>query len=73
MRQKLLFTDQSETVDLIDDAGFKDGDFITLGVDIVAGNDATCDKILVVSANGSTGSCTAKGTTLNNQLVYNGD
>ena len=65
-------TDQSETVDLINDAGFKVGDAVNAWVDVEAGIDASANIIFVVGQNGSAASFDASGTTLNTKLTYTG-
>lgn len=60
------------TVDLIADAGFAAGDVIWVGIDVVAGDDVNCNKVFVVTQNGTSASVVAKGTTLNDSLDYEG-
>ena len=70
----LLFsrTDQNETVDLINDAGFSDGDIVTPWIDVVAGTDTTPSKTFMVTTNGGMASLDASGTSLNTSLSYTG-
>jgi len=65
-------TDESETVDLLADAGFNEGDIVIPWIDVVAGNDASSNTIFVVAKNGATASLDASGTTLNTHLAYTG-
>ena len=65
-------TDQTETLDLISDAGSSVGDLVTPWIDVEAGNYASSNTIFVITQNGTIASFSASGTTLNTHLTYNG-